>query len=225
MVTVDCDSATLCGPVDSRVVRVLADRHSKVLDPSYLAFVEQHNGGVPVRQFFTDARGMTHRIGRFLPLFDNRSELPRPFRPSLKFPQRDARIEWGVLTLIEEDSPSAWWLFGGERLVPFAALYRGVKHPDTLSLVEGDVNLLTFVYAQPDARPCVAVWLAQQARDEYERWSCVVAGVNPCEHDEPVRYDAFTVPVAADFENFLAGLRERPTEQGPGGERLHQRNL
>lgn len=211
MVTVDYDPATLCGSVDLRVVRLIADRHGKKLDPSYLANVEQHHGGVPARQYFTDARGVWHRVGRFLPLIDNRSELSPPFQRSEDFPQRDARIEWGVLTLIEEDAPSAWHLFGGERLLPFAALYRNTTHPDALSLTEGKTNLLAFQYAELDARPRVVVWLADQARDEYERWASTVLGANPCDHDEPVRYSAFTVAVADDFDNFLGRLTKKPT--------------
>lgn len=149
MKVLDYDTASLR---DQRVVRILEQGYGKRLDPAYLAFIEHLTSGVPPRQYVA-ARATVHRIGRFLPLVDNYSELEPPFRRSWEFLARDVRIDWGVLTLIEEDGPSAWHLFGGERLLPFVALYRGSRHPDTLSLTGGDTNLLTFAYDKPGKAP------------------------------------------------------------------------
>jgi hypothetical protein len=117
-------------------------------------------------------------------------------------PARDARIDWGVLTLIEEEGPLAESLFGGERLVPFAALCTGTRHPDELRLRDGNVNLVVFDYAYEFDRPAV-VWLAREAHRELERWSDLKSAGD---WQDAIRYDDFTVPIADDFDQFVAKL-------------------
>jgi hypothetical protein len=208
MAVLDYDPASLCGPVDWRVVRILEKRYGKKLDSSYLGHVQRHHGSVPIHQFLTDANGTDRRVGRFLPLFDNHSELELPFRPSCEFSPRDLRVDWGVLTLVEEEGPTAFCLFGCERLLPFAALYQGSCPPEPASVADGEVDLLCFLYEAEAIRPSVVVWLASEAQAEYDRWADALRSGH---WEEEIRYAAFTIPVAAHFDSFLERLRREPT--------------
>ena len=119
------DPSSLCGPVDLRVARSLEKYRGNKLDSSYVRHVQKWHGGIPGKQYFDAEDGKTYRVGRFLTLVDDESELAPPPRPSWKFRERDIRIDWSILTLIDEEGPSCRNLFGGEELLPFAALYRG----------------------------------------------------------------------------------------------------
>ena len=200
------DPASLCGPVDLRVASFLEEYRGNKLDPSYLRRVQKWHGGIPGKQYFDAEDGNTYRVGRFLTLVDKQSELEPPFRPSWEFPKRDIRIDWSVLTLIDQEGPSCRNLFGGEELLPFAALYWGPHHPDGMSLTDGNVNLLGFLYEPECQRPRVVVWLADEAQKEYWRWDEALNA----DEDEPVRYEDFTIPVAPDFDGFLGILRAEP---------------
>ena len=196
------DPASLCGPVDLRVARFLEKYRKKKFDPAYLRHVQKYHGGIPGKQYFDAEDRKTYRVGRFLTLVDEQSKLQPPLRPSWEFPNQDIRIEWSVLTLIDREGPSCRNLFGGEKLLPFAALYWGPNHPDGMSLTDGNVNLLCFLYEPERARPRVVVWLAHEAQDEYFRWKD--AGC------DEVRYSDFTLAVAQHFDAFLALLRAKP---------------
>ena len=148
-------------------------------------------------------------MGRFLTLVDEDSALEPPARPSWEFPERDIRIDWSVLTLIDQEGPSCRNLFAGDDLLPFAALYRGKLHPDGMSLTAGDTDLLCFLYRSKAQRPRVVVWLADRAQQEYDRWEGVMSAADGAE-EVPVRYEDFTVPVSPDFDSFLARLRAEP---------------
>jgi hypothetical protein len=100
-------------------------------------------------------------------------------------------------------------LFGGEELLPFAALFWGPHHPDGMSLTAGAVNLLAFLHEGKRQRPRAVVWLAHKAQQEYWRWEAALKA-SGWEQEEPVRYEDFTVPVAPDFDTFLALLRPEP---------------
>jgi hypothetical protein len=207
MVDLNYDTSSLCGPVDMRVARFLEEDIGNQLDPSYVAHILKWHGGIPGNQYFDAGDGKTYRVGRFLTLVDKRSELEPPPRPSWSFP-RDARIDWSVLTLIDQEGPSCRHLFAGEELLPFAALYWGPHHPDGMRLTDGDVNLVAFLY-ESEPRPRVVVWLAHEAQKEYWRWENALraSGWN---EEEPVRYQDFTVPVAPSFDAFLTMLRAKP---------------
>ncbi len=202
MADLDYDPASLCGPVDMRVVEYL-EKYRHKLDEAYLDHAQRWHGGIPGKQYFTAGDGKPDRVGRFLTLVDGKSKLTPPHRDSWENPERDVRIDWSVLTLIDQEGESCRNLFGGERLLPFVALYYGPHHPDGMSLTDGYVNLLCFDYAPGAERPRVVLWLADEAREEYFRWSEAVAS----NENEPVRYGDFTVPVAEDFEAFLNMLR------------------
>jgi hypothetical protein len=198
------DPASLCGPVDERVAEFIQSYRKRRLDPAYLAHARRFHGGIPGRSYFTAADGETYRVGRFLTLVDDESELPPPARPSWSNPGRDSRIDWSMLTLIDEEGATARHLFYGEELLPFAALYCGPHHPDGMGLDDGNVDLMAFFFE--GERSSVVVWRSDRAADEYWRWE------EDLEQDEdaPVRFADFTVPVAPDFESFLRLLRAEP---------------
>jgi hypothetical protein len=188
-----------------RVVRFLEEYRDYKLDPSYLQHIQKWHGGIPGKQYLDAQNGETYRVGRFLTMVDEESDLEPPSRPSWESPERDVRIDWSVLTLIDQEGPSCRHLHGGENLLPFAALYWGPNHPDEMSLTEGNVNLLVFLYEQREL-PRVVVWLADEAATDYGRWekSLKASDLN---EDEEVRYEDFTLPVARDFNAFLQLLR------------------
>jgi hypothetical protein len=203
------DPSSLCGPVDLRVARFLEEYRGNKLDPSYLRHLSKWHGGIPGKQYFDAEDGKTYRLGRFLTLLDKKSQLEPPFRPSWQYPKRDIRIDWSVLTLIDQEGPSCRHLFGGEELLPIAALYWGPHHPDDMRLTDGDVNLLGFLYEPARQRPRVVVWLAHEAQQEYWRWEEALKA-SGWDEEEPVRYENFIVPVAQDFDAFLTLLRVEP---------------
>jgi hypothetical protein len=209
MVDLNYDASSLCGPVDLRVARFLEGYRGHELDASYLRHVQNWHGGIPGKQYFDAADGKTYRVGRYLTLLDEESELQPPHRPSWEFPNRDVRIDWSVLTLIDEEGPSCRNLFGGERLLPFAALFWGSQHPDAMRLTDGNVNLVGFFYESTQRRPRVVVWLAHEAQQEYCRWE---RALDPSSGhaQKPVRYEHCTVSVAPHFDAFLMLLRAEP---------------
>jgi hypothetical protein len=200
MVDLEYDPSSFCGAVDMRVAKFLEEYRGHKLDSSYLRHVQKYHGGVPGKGYFDAEDGKTYRVGRFLTLFDEDSELEPPSRPSWEFPERDIRIDWSVLTLIDQEGPSCRQLF--DKLLPFAALYRGKLHPDKMSLTRADCDLACFHYKSKKGRPRVAVWLSTESANEYLRWEA--AGC------DEVRYDEFVVPVATDFDAFLEMLRAKP---------------
>ena len=190
------------GPVDFRVIRILEQRYGKSPDLSFLRQVEGGEVSISAGASFLDARGQMHRLGRLLPWIDNHSELRGPFQRSPECPGRDRRIDWGVLTLLEEESPTALSLFCGERLIPFASLYCGNRHPDELRLGDAEANLLVFDYGEKLDRPAVVVWLAKEAMESYEQWSgALQVGVR-----QQVPYRDFIVPVSQTFDEFARRL-------------------
>ncbi|HTU22907.1 MAG TPA: hypothetical protein VMG10_33020 [Gemmataceae bacterium] len=209
MVDLHYDPSSLCGPVDMHVVRFLEKYRGNNLDPSYLLHISRWHGGIPGKQYFDAEDGKTYRLGRLLTLVDEESELEPPFRPSWAFPNRDIRVDWSVLTLIDQEGPSCRHLFGGEELLPFAALYWGTRHPDGMSLTDGNVNLLGFLYERKEQRPRVVVWLALEAQQDYWRWEKALEACG-WDKEEPVPYKDFTVPVAPNFDIFLTLLRAEP---------------
>ncbi len=204
MEDLDAEFSQLCGPADERVIRLLEvgieSLLNPALDPAYLAFVREHHGAVPRKSYFTASDGKTYRVGRFLTLVDGKSVLEPPFQESWEFPDRDVRIDWSAFTLVDQECATSRALFYGYALVPFAALYWHTEHPDGMSLTDGNVNLVGFLFNE-DGSSSVVVWLAGNAAGEYSRWE------DAREDIDEARYADFTVPVAPDFASFLALLR------------------
>src|SRR5690349_19597328 len=114
MPDLEYDPTSFAGPVDWRVVRFIEGYRQHKFDQSYLEHIEKFHGGIPGKQYFTARNGATFRIGRFLTLVDEKTDLQPPFRQSWEFRDRDIRIDWSVLTLIDEDGPINRELFAGE---------------------------------------------------------------------------------------------------------------
>src|SRR5262245_12579569 len=203
------DPGSLAGPPDKRVLDKLSARY--VLDRDYLAHVQQHHGGIPGKAYFTTPGNEVLRVGRFLTLYDSRSAPPPPHRPSWSASGRDARLDYSAWTLINQEGNSCRHLFGGDELLPFAALH-GPHHPDEMDLTDGYVDLLCFFY--PDGatktgrkRPRVVRWDANRASEEYWRWEEAMGD----DDEAPVRYEDFTEPIAANFDRFLEMLCDAPS--------------
>jgi hypothetical protein len=196
------DPASLCGPVDRRVVNFYEQYKGHRLDASYLRHVEKYHGGIPGKQYFDASDEKTYRIGRFLTIVDEKSELDPPYRPSWEFPPQDIRIDWSILNPIDQEGMSCRALFAGDQLLTFAALYYGSVHPDNMGLTEGIIDLVSFMYESKKKRPRVVVWLARNATKEFIRWEKAGGG--------EIRYSEFTIPVAPHFTAFLQMLRSEP---------------
>jgi len=212
------DPGSFAGPFDEDVLELVesmieGDRH---LDASYVAHLRTFNGGIPGKQYFTTSGGKTYRVGRFLAMVDEESELPAPEQPHFEFGDMDARAVNGVPFLMDCEGPVCRGLL---YLIPFAALYFGDNHPDEMSIHRGYVDLLCFRYANrgPDCpRPSVVVWKGESAAAEYERWSEELDSMMDGESEDvdadaeaAVRYEDFTEEVAPDFDAFLKMLREK----------------
>ena len=204
MIDLSYDSSSLCGPVDMRVVRYIEEYRKHTFDPAYLRHVQEWHGGVPGKQYFEAADGKTYRVGRFLTLVDEKSELDPPPRRSWEHPERDIRIDWSVLTLIDEEGPVCRHLYGGARLLPFASLYWSSLHPDEMRLSEGVDDLLAFDF-EVEERPRIVICLAGPAQDEFTRWEREL--VTSAYKVGEARYDDFMVAVAENFDAFLPLLR------------------
>jgi hypothetical protein len=208
-IDLDYDPDSLAGPPDKRTLDKHTARHY-VLDRAYLDHARRYHGGIPGKAYLTAPSNEVLRVGRFLTLFDSKSDLPGPHRPSWIIPGRDARIDYSAWTLVGQEGNSCRHLFGGDELLPFAALH-GPHHPDEMDLTDGYVDLLCFFYRDDatkkgERRPNVVRWDANLAREEYWRW----APVTGIDDHEPVRYGDFTEPIAVDFDRFLEMLRDAP---------------
>ena len=169
-VNLNYDPSSLCGPVDRRVARFLEKYRGYKLESSYLRHIQQWHGGIPGKQYFDAEDGNTYRVGRFLTPVDEKTKLEPPPRPPGQDRERDLRLYWSMLTLIDLEGPSCRDLFAGEELLPFAALYRGSLHPDGMDLTESDCDLVCFCYESKGWRPSIVVWHADHAHEEYFRW-------------------------------------------------------
>jgi hypothetical protein len=203
MVDLNYDLSSLCGPVDMRVVHFIEKYRGNQFDPSYLTHIQKWHGGIPGKQYFDAEDGKTYRVGRFLTLVDEKTKLEPPARPSWEYRERDIRIDWSVLTRIDEEG-ACRQVFSGEKLLPFANLFYRDIHPDEMGIGEdGVVDLLAFIY-EGKSRPRVVVNLARKSLDENFRLQKVRS------EEWEVRYDDITVPVAANFDDFLKLLRAKP---------------
>lgn len=210
---INCVESTIAGPVDDRVVHRLEGYLSRRLDRTFKEALPMIHGAIPIRQFFATNEGEQFRVGRILTLLDSNSNL-RHFEPSTHTAGRDIRVERSILTLVAEESRSCKYLFAGERLIPFAALYRGESHPDEWSLVEADCDLLCFDYDTDP--PQIVVWHARKAEQEYFRYAEreIYLDDDPrAAESERVPYENFTTFVAPSFLEFSKMLRDAPTDR------------
>jgi hypothetical protein len=200
---IECETDSLAGKVDRKAIRRLEKYRKFKFDPVFLEHLPQIHGGIPTRPFFTSAGGNTCRVGRFLTVLDRKSRLEPPAEPSWEDRTSDVRIVRSIRTLIDQEGPSCRRLFGGERLIPFAALYRGENHPDGMSLTEGDCDLVCFDNARHP--PSIVLWDPLESHREYVRWESGSL-------DEDVDYASFVEPVANTFSEFAAMLATSPRQ-------------
>lgn len=195
---------SFAGKSDSRAIRALEKYRKFKFDPTFIADLPRIHGGIPIAQYFVTPNGNESRIGRLLTLFDRKSKLQPPEQPSWEFPGTDERKVRSIRTLIDQEGPSCRYLFSGERVIPFAALYRGDLHPDDNSLTQIDCNLVCFdnLY-RPVAT--VVVWHGYAAQDEYMQWESGDLDAEP-------NYDAFVEPVADSYPDFLNLLAVEPRQ-------------
>jgi len=194
------------GEVDFRVLSWI-EEHKNKLDESFLIFIEKHHGAIPINGIFKSKKGGAYKIGRFLTLVDNTSQIISPTIQS-KFNNRDARIDWSIYTLIDEESTVNRSFINGERLIPFASLYLGTNHPDEMDLSDGNTDLLCFFYSYNEKRPKIVVWNGQKALQESLRIEEILENEDLTEEEyyQCINYASFTDLVAENFDNFLNKL-------------------
>jgi len=200
---IQCEPKSLAGEIDKKAIQHLEKYRKFKFHPAFLDALPLIHGGIPKRQYFTSPRGNTYRVGRFLTLFDEKSKLPPPFQPDWEFDEYDVRDQRSIFTLIDQEGPSCQLLFSGERVIPFAALYRGQNHPDGMSLTSADCDLVCFDNASPPGS--IVVWHARLAGEEYCRLDDDDESL-----DEAPNYDAFLEPVAESFSAFARMLTAVP---------------
>jgi len=184
---------------DARAIRALEKYRKFKFDPAYIADLKRVHGGIPTSQSFITPNGNEYRIGRLLTTFDHKSKLTPPEQSSWEFPGTDEREVRSISTLIDQEGPSCRYLFSGERVIPFGALYRGDLHPDGNSLTQIDCNLVCFDNAKSPI-PSVVVWHGYAAQDEYMTWESGDLDAEP-------NYDAFLEPVAESYSEFVNLLK------------------
>ena len=101
------------GKVDFEVIDRI-EKNKNSFDTSYLKFIEKYHGTIPVIGKFKSEKGTEYKIGRFLTLVDANSQLSSPAIQS-HFNNRDARIDWSIYTLIDEQSQTQECFIDGEK--------------------------------------------------------------------------------------------------------------
>ncbi|WP_459212242.1 hypothetical protein [Aquimarina rhabdastrellae] len=195
---------TYAGEIDTRVLDWI-EKHKNELDTSFLSFIKKYHGTIPIALEFKSEKGNVYKIGRFLTIVDEKSQLPLPIIQS-KFNDRDARIDSSIYTLIDEDSITLRSFIDGERLIPFASLYYGSHHPDEMELSKANVDLLCFFYIPGESRPQIVVWSGQKAMKESFRMEEVLEeneDITDEEYYKTIRYECFIELVSQNFDDFL----------------------
>lgn len=200
------EGQTHAGPFDAQALADIEGRHQ--LDSSFRLLLDRVHGGVPIKQFI---KGHRCRIGRFLTIFNKRSQLTGAFQPHFDQSDTDCRIVRSIAALIDSECATSRGLFYGQRLLPFAALYAGENHPDEMCLDRAYVDLLCFDYGTGSPRPPIVIWHAEEGAEAYEDWlgdDCPQDEANP--EAAAVDYDKFTKRVADNFDEFLKMLQSQP---------------
>ena len=201
--TIKVIESSFAGPIDDKIIRWI-EKNKKPIDKSYLTFIEKNHGVIPMNGEFTSEKGDLYKIGRFLTLVDETSELTSPTIQS-KFKDRDARIDWSIYTLIGEESATYRGFIDGERLLPFAALYYGAHHPDEMDLSRANIDLLCFFYSFKQEVPTIVVWNGQKALEESFRVEELLEFEDLTEEEYycAINYSSFVEPVSESFEAFI----------------------
>lgn len=193
-----CDPATLAGPVDRRVVERLNNRHP--LDADYLACIENCHGGVP-KVCSLQTAGIRCSIARFLTLVDDESELSEPFQPHFEDSGMDDRVVNSISYLRDYEHATSRALFG---LIPFASTRDGKKW----CLDRASVDLFCFDYRVRHVPPRIALWHADAANEARLEWELLPPEEQFDGDDNylSVPWNRFVVPLADSFAAFLHKL-------------------
>jgi hypothetical protein len=190
-----CDPATLAGPIDPRVVGLL-----RGLSPAFVAHMATHHGGRPKIGTFK-VGGKIGVLEQFLTLVDHKSELPPPSRPHFDDDSDDERAIDSIRYLTDGEHATSRALFGG--LLPFATLRAG------MCLDRAYVDLLCFDRRTQRTEPPVVLWLAHEANSAAVLWEDLSLS-EQFDADERiigVPWDDYVVPLAATYAEFVEMLR------------------
>lgn len=165
-------------PLDERALGKLLDDdfwRSLRFDQDYLAALPAIHGGTPVKSYFTDANGTVRRVGWFVSMYDEESELPGPAQEDHMYHDDDTRIVDRSLPYLLGGESSIYWLLeeGPIWFYPFAALYEDAHDegsaPVTLAWHFGDgSDSLCF---DTSTEPFSIVYCNfRRAVDEFHRW-------------------------------------------------------
>lgn len=191
----DCDSATLAGPVDSRVVAGISKRF-----PLATHFVEHMSfvhGGQPKINAIK-VRGKTFHVAEFLTFVDSKSELDGNLRPHFEQKDTDERIVKSVTSVMQCDRN-----FFLDKFVPFAATQKD------MCLDRGYVSFFCLDHRTSRDAPSVVLWDAHAATDEYfeidSRPDDRKYGLDGDFKD--INWDSFIYPVADSYREFVQILK------------------
>lgn len=191
----DCDSSTLAGPVDPRVVAEISERFPLPVD--FLEHMAAMHGGQPNINLIT-LRGKTFQVAEFLTLVDRKSKLPGDLRPHFEYANMDERIVKSVTSVMHCDRN-----FFLEEFVPFAATLTG------MSLNRGYVSFFCLDYRMSQDKPAVVLWDAHKATDEYFNWDSLPLDqqFGPDDKYMNVDVESFVYPVAGSYREFVNMLK------------------
>lgn len=193
-----CDPATLAGPIDKRVVAEFTQQYP--LDAAYLQQLSTCHGGVPKIATFKVGRN-NPQIGQFLTLLDEKSKLPSPAQPHFENSEMDERVVNSVAYLLKYEHATSRALFG--KLFPFASLGRD------MCLDRAYVDLLCFDYRDGNRTPPVVLWVADRANLARMTWEDLPEeeAFDDDGNYLSVPWDDFLIPVANSFAEFLRSLK------------------
>ena len=191
--------------VDERVLGQLRSERSYrsaiSFDRDYLLALPSIHGGTPIAPYFTDSTGATRRVGWFVSMYDEQTELPGPVQEDHMYHDSDTRVVDRSLPYLLKGEMSIYAAGENEsRFYPFAALCEDSAEdssaPFSLAWHFGCGNdSLCF---DTSTTPSAVV---------YCNFHNAVAALNDWEYNgKPYDY-GHLVPVAPSFKHFAHMLR------------------
>ena len=208
---IECVPGTVL-PVDERVLHELRHDDHWVkwwrlrFDDDYLATLPSIHGGIPTRPFFTDTSGQLRRIGWFVSIYDDKTDLPGPRQIDHMYHESDTRIVDRSLPYLLDGECSIYAVMDDNpiRYYPLAALCEDPldegSAPFTLAWHFGCGN--DSVGFDTSTSPFSIV---------YCNFENAIAAFNAFESDPEQPYDySFLIRVADSFAEFAKQLRTLP---------------
>jgi len=196
-----CTPDSLAGPIDPAVVTRL--RGSYAFSNFFVVQMALCHGGIPRIGTFTVGE-TEDRIGRFLTLLDEDSELTGPPRPH--FEQGIDERAVNAIPYLARDGECYKFFFS--YLMPFATVREGWD----MCLDRNYVDFVCLDFHANREVPTVVLWNSSKVFDAYQEWDALPEDQQFNEEDEcdNVPWDKFVIPLADTFEAFISGLRENP---------------